>query len=59
MSEQFCCDKWWNSLTEKQREYIHHYFYDMGDGSDHLSHLSSDEVHKMHHLRLELEKRGQ
>lgn len=25
----FCCDQWWNTLTESQKYWVHFFFYDI------------------------------
>ena len=29
IKRNFCCNKWWETLTEDQKMWIHYYFYDI------------------------------
>jgi len=49
-----CCDKWWNRLSNTQKEWIHYYFYDIEDRGI-VEQLTISEIHKMHESRFELE----
>lgn len=30
-----CCDKWWASLDDHMKEWVHYYFYDINGGVGH------------------------
>jgi len=50
-NERFCCDDWWSGLTQKQKEYIHYFFYDI----KRQPLLSDEDIHEMHESRFILE----
>ena len=49
-----CCNKWWERLTEYQKEWIHYVFYDI-ESQDYLNKIGLRDVHEMHESRFELE----
>lgn len=54
MDTKGCCDVWWERLTNRQKEWVHYYFFDI-ERKDITEILGCAGVHNMHEFKFATE----